>query len=260
MGVDAKIYLPSNTRLDTVVDVACRLLGAPVEKKDLGSRDHPGAWSAQPANGVVSYRSYESVPGMAGVTIKKIDFRIYGQPAVSFCYHFEFGGPRRGKNNGGSRGIMMRAYGVNIAMFKRLADFFGGTVDYCDCDDKENNYVVPHKDDNMNCPEDGKPWQTLQERIMDVQPLTESEIEAGEKVASYHETEEDREKRLNKPAPVTASKERYTVVSSPDAYFWVMDNESQRRMRPDRGDATEWHTEEEAKAQARRLNRKAARQ
>ena len=258
MGVDAKIYLPSNTRLDTVVDVVCRLLGAPVNKQDLGSRDHPGAWHAQPANGVGSYRSYESIPGMAGVTIKKIDSSIYGQPAVNFSYHFEFGGPRRGKNNGGTRGISMRAYGVNIAMFKRLADFFGGTVDYSDCDDKENNYVVPHKDDHMNCPEDGTAWQVLQERIMSVQPLTQAEIDTCEKVASYHETEEEREQRL-KPIPAKKQK-RYTVVSSPDAYFWVMDNETQRRMRPDRGDATEWHTEEEAEAQAKRLNRKVAQQ
>lgn len=261
MGVDAKVYLPPNTRLDTVNDVICRLLDAPMEKWFLGD-SHPGAWAAHPKKNVVKQRSYSNIPGMAGVTITKIDYTLYGQKCMGFSYHFEFGGPRRGKNNGGSRGIMMRAYAVNIAIFKRLADFFGGTVDYCDCDSKENDYVVPHRTDSENCPEDGKPWQALQQRIWDVQKLTQAEIDACEKFASYHESEEEKADRLaggkktvKKPARTSP---RYTVVNEDGVKFWVMDNDTNRRLRPTNGEEA-WLSEEVAKDHAHRLNKKESR-
>lgn len=262
MGVDTKVYLPPNTRLDTVNDVICRLLDAPMEKWFLGD-SHPGAWAAHPKKGVVKTRIYKEIPTLAGVTITKIDYSLYGQKAMGFSYHFEFGGPRKGKNNGGSRGIMMRAYAVNIAIFKRLADFFGGTVDYCDCDSKENDYVVPHRTDNENCPEDGKPWQALQQRIWDVQKLTQSEIDACEKYASYHESEEEKADRLaggKKPTPKKPARTspRYTVVNEDGVKFWVMDNDTNRRLRPV-GVITNHYDEEEAKRQAAKMNRREAR-
>ena len=70
-------------------------------------------------------------------------------------------------------------------------------MDFCDCDDEEADYLVLHKSDAENCPESDRPWQDLQERIMDVQPLTQDEIDSYEKRASYHETEIDRAARLN---------------------------------------------------------------
>lgn len=253
MGVDAKIYLPANVRLKTLTEVVCRLLGAPIEKHILDNRSHPGAWFAHPAKGVVKMRSYKGIPEMAGISIKKIDYKLYGQHVIGFSYHFEFGGPRCGKNNGGCRGIMMRAWAVNIAVFRRLADFFGGVVDYCDCDSKENDYVVEAKDDSLNCPESDKPWQDLQHRIMAVAPLTQEEIDACEKVASYHESETDKVDRL-------AGGCRYTVIARRGGtQFCVFDHKADRRVQSPYtvgrvAKKAFWVESEVAEAHATRLN------
>ncbi len=193
MGVDARISLPGNVRLRTVIDVMAKLLGAPVKKEDLNSRGHPGAWYARADRGVVEYQIHDSMPECVGVTIHQIDSALIGQKSYHFLYHFEFGGSR---GRGSSRGMMSRSYASNIALYKRLADFFGGTVDYSDCDSNDCDYVVPAKTDSKNCPEDGDPWQNLQKRIMAIQPLTNEEIDALDHLATYNETSEDRLKRL----------------------------------------------------------------
>jgi hypothetical protein len=129
MGVDSKICLPGNVRLNTVCDVVSVLLAAPVSKTPLkGSNE--GAWYARPGDGVVKFQVYKQVPCMTSVTIDDIDPRITGNKAYGFGYHFEF-------DKGSCRGIIQRAWACNIVLFKRLADFFGGIVDYNDCDNVE---------------------------------------------------------------------------------------------------------------------------
>ncbi len=62
----------------------------------------------------------------------------------------------------------------NIRLLKALADFFGGKVDFDDCDDVEFDYVVEDKKDEDNCPEDGEAWTNLQERFLTIKPLKKS--------------------------------------------------------------------------------------
>lgn len=190
MGVDAKIYLPGNTRLSTVVEVIAKCLDAPLVKKKLRD-DKPGDnyWHVSVGDDVVEYHNV--VQGLAGVTIKRIDPSLHGYDCFGFSYHYEFGGY---KNMGACRGIILRSRSYNIALLMRLADFFGGVVDFQDCDDEERDYVVKDKPDSKNCPEDGEPWQNLQERIWAVKPLTQEEIDKCEKFAAYKE--EARDKRL----------------------------------------------------------------
>jgi hypothetical protein len=57
-------------------------------------------------------------------------------------------------------------------MFRALADFFGGVLDYADCDENEADYVVADRTDDENHPEHGEPWDRLQRRIAEVRPLT----------------------------------------------------------------------------------------
>ncbi len=72
-----------------------------------------------------------------------------------------------------------------IAVGRRLVDFFGGALDYNDCDDKDINFRRPKKSRKMNAPEDGKPWYAFQERMLIVKPITEKEIQAMVKHAAY---------------------------------------------------------------------------
>jgi hypothetical protein len=201
MGVDAKIYLPGNVRLSTVVEVVARLLDAPaVYKKLEPEKPKSTSWHASIPEGVVEYRN--TVQGLVGVTIGQINPALRGSEHFPFSYHYEFGGY---KGMGACRGMILRSWDCNIAILRGLADFFGGIVDHQDCDDEERDYVVADKPDNMNCPEDGRAWQFLQERIMAVEPLTQEQIDACDQYAAYHENVGERTKRLAMKKKTSAS-------------------------------------------------------
>ena len=247
MGVDANLYLPGNVRVRTLTDVVARLLDAPTEKKDLDSKSHPGAWYAHTPEDVVIFESL-SVPSMIDVTIKYIDPKITGQKAFGFGYHFEFGG----NDNGACRGLILRSHACNIVLLKRLADFFGGFVDFQDCDSVDIDYSVKFKKDKLNCPQDGDEWQDLQERIMAVQPITQDELDDAERHAAYKEDKTDREARLK--AKRAVRKQRYKLVNEDGISFWAYDTQTKRRMRPTNGEDA-WRSEEVARDHVARLNR-----
>jgi hypothetical protein len=198
---------------------------------------------------VVKYHGYDNIPGMMGVAIHHGDPKITGQKVFGFSYHFEFGGYRE---KGDSRGIIMRSWACNIVVCKKLVDFFGGWVDYQDCDSIDVDYNVKPKSDKMNCPEDGDEWQNLQERIMAVQPITQEELDDAERHAAYKESEEDRTKRLK--AKRTPLKKRYTVVNEGGVKFWAFDTKTKRRLRPIATSADFYENELSAKRQANKMN------
>jgi hypothetical protein len=72
-----------------------------------------------------------------------------------------------------------------MAIMHRLVDFFGGILDYNDCDDIDNNYEVEAKSWEDNRPSDGEAWYRLQNRILDLKPITEEEWRSYDKVAYY---------------------------------------------------------------------------
>ena len=78
---------------------------------------------------------------------------------------------------------MPRSTASNIAMCKRLADFFGGRVDYSDCDSTECDYYVDEQPD-INA-YDGEAWERLQTRKLNIEPLTADEIAACQPFAAY---------------------------------------------------------------------------
>jgi len=93
-------------------------------------------------------------------------------------YHFE-------PDNGAGRLLLPRSTPFWIALGVRLVDFFGGTVDYSDCDSVDVDYQVAAKSALDNGPTDGEAWNVMQQRIIDLKPLSRQEIEAAAAFASY---------------------------------------------------------------------------
>ncbi len=155
MGIDARVYLPGNVRVEDVASVLGILHGLPCHLEPLTVGDDARVCRVPGANVLGDAR----IPQMATIVLR----RPNGDAVASFFYHFE--------GAGGRRCVSDRATPRTVAAFRALADFFGGRVDANDCDDEEADYVVPDRRDEENHPEDGPEWDALQRRISEVEPL-----------------------------------------------------------------------------------------
>ncbi len=170
MGIDAHLSLPPNVRVRDVASVLGILYGLPFSLEPLSS--DRGAVSCHVRGATV--QGYAEIPEMARIDLREPN----GEAIAGFFFHFE--------NAGGHRVVTGRARAKVLAAFTRVAEFFGGSVDYNDCDDETENYVAMIvRDDEQNCPEDGEPWQAFQHRLASVKPLTSDEIEAFRQHAAY---------------------------------------------------------------------------
>lgn len=165
MGVDTRIKLSPKARLTDVATVAAILLGC---KPTL-----------EPLNGTSSHRCrVKGLETKSSVVETCADIVIhpeYGE-ARHLLYHFEF-------DDDGSRGILLRAYAVNIALGVRLVEFFGGEVDFNDSDDSERDFTA--KGLPFCNASDGKEWDTLQKAQYELRPITVSEANQYTKHAAY---------------------------------------------------------------------------
>jgi hypothetical protein len=99
--------------------------------------------------------------------------------AVHTCYyHFE--------GRGGKRLLGMPSTDFWTAIAKRLVDFFGGSVDYNDCDEVKIDYEKPTR--RVIDAEDGLPWQRFETAKFNVTPLTLEDLVAARRAyAAYKE-------------------------------------------------------------------------
>lgn len=174
MGVDAHIYLPGNVELDKVAMVVGRLLGLPAERTSI--EENPPGFVRVPN---ATTRSATNQPNCAIMEFTDIPppARKWGEDTFYFLYQFE-------SSRGGDRVIVTRSNAFCIAIFKGLANFFGGDVLYGDCGE-HGDYTVSYKSDDLNHPQDGPPFWNLQQRIFDLKPLTDEDFRAAEKYAAY---------------------------------------------------------------------------
>ena len=182
MSCDCHIYLPPNVRLKDVVDVLAILVGMPKKKVMLESKTHPAAW-------YLKTEGVEVEPSGSSPELMTIQATLPDGPAKT----------ARGKNGDrmmafwhwepsskpGWRLISVRTTAFWIAVGKNLVDFFGGVVDYNDCDDNYEDYKRHAKPHRMNCPESDEPWQRFQKRMWAVKPLTDKDFDAEENNAVY---------------------------------------------------------------------------
>lgn len=173
MGVDMVISLPANVQIRDVAKAIGKLMGLPSFMEEL---------SGSSGGLYVKVDDVEIKTSQAFSDIVSIDIGGKGKSLVDgyderlFFYDFE--------GTSGRRHIRTRSYAVNIALGRRLVDFFGGWVNYCDYNDNKD-YVVPDKSDEENCPEDGEPWQAFQDRIHALGPITKAEIKECKQWAAY---------------------------------------------------------------------------
>lgn len=62
------------------------------------------------------------------------------------------------------------------AVGKRLVDFFGGSVDFNDCDDIDVDYSKEPGSTDVNAPTSGEHWENFQKRILEVPRIHKDEL------------------------------------------------------------------------------------
>jgi hypothetical protein len=171
MGVDCRIMLPPDVRLHDVADIIGLLAGC--EKETITTKN--GTYTRVKC---VSIRT-AGTPTLASIDIAK-PITLKGGDTAHVYYHFE--------TDGNYRLMSPRSTGWWIAVGKRLVDFFGGEVDYSDCDEKEVDYKKP-KPRKSNNPQDGAPWHKFQREKWATVPLTEAEVNECWTLAAYDKTD-----------------------------------------------------------------------
>jgi hypothetical protein len=171
MGVDCNIILSPGTRVGDVAKVVGALVGLKPEKKFFGSGDD--GWATR-VEGVTVGRPKAEIPECAEILVSDPAAHL-----TRLLYHFE-GGKK------GERLIILRSRARNLALGRRLVQFFGGRLISEDTCDTEILEVEPLADIHA---EGGDEWYSLQERLLAVTPLTEEEIEAMEEHAAYKKGE-----------------------------------------------------------------------
>lgn len=174
MGVDCRILLPPDARIRDVADVIGILAGLNPEWDDsIPSVSVPGA-TAKPS----------SLAECAEITIvsKNGEFLVDGETSHWLLFHWE------PSEESGMHLLMPHSTAFWIALGKKLVSFFGGSIDYNDCDSKDVDYRAK-KPRRRNNPTVGKPWDDFQKAMFNIKPLTEKDLEKAEKYAAYKRKE-----------------------------------------------------------------------
>ena len=173
MGVDTKLTLPGNVRVQDVAKVMGVLAGLKPEQYSIaGSK---GVFvRVDGATVGTTHSAY-----MAEIELSAPDGHtlIDGERSHSVLYFFE--------DEGGRRLLMPKSTPFWIAVCRGLADFFGGMVDYNDCDDRSVNYRVKFKSNTENQPRTDEPWDEFHLRILNLTPLTKDDLVEMSEFASY---------------------------------------------------------------------------
>lgn len=170
MGVDCRIHLPESVTLYNVAKVIGAVTGCPMKKVPLTGPADP-RWYVE----VPTVTETTSVPGMACLRI--LHPTVDGEPNHFVFYHFEC--------DTGGRLLMPRSTAFWIAVGCRLVSFFGGHIDFQDCDDEDRDLEFPDLGRQMNSPQDGHAWQQFQERVFALKPITEDDWRACDRFAAH---------------------------------------------------------------------------
>lgn len=166
MSTNTRIILPTDVRIDDVATVIGKLAGLPAVKKDSDKSFFTSI------NGVKIIPS--SMAEMAEIVLEG---NMIDKQKKHFVYYF-FEGEH------GKREICPKSTAFWVAIGKRLVEFFGGKIDYNDCDNIDWDYEsqIPRE---HNDPNDGKEWNDFQEEIYNLKPITKLELKEAQKFASY---------------------------------------------------------------------------
>jgi hypothetical protein len=169
MGVDTRISLPSNVRVRDVAKVMAASLGCKVTRRIIPR-----------SSGIFAECEDVKIDSASMAELCNIELHncTVGSESQWFLFHWEL--------SGGKKGMLPRSTAINIAIGMRLIKFFGGSIDFQDCDSTQIDYIADEKSNDENCPTDGREWDNLQKRILAIEPITDTEIQECEKFAAYH--------------------------------------------------------------------------
>jgi hypothetical protein len=180
MGVDAYIYLPKDVRVHDVAKVAGILAGIKPEWEHSDSMHsfNDAKWAEVHK---ADAKGIECLPSCADIRFeaKKGELLVDGEFSHFCMFHYEISGRY---SNYVLLSPRSTAFWIGIGI--GLCKFFGGAMDFNDCDSGGINRRFPRQRKN-NSPEDGKSWNDFQKAIMNVKALSKKDLEKAEKLASY---------------------------------------------------------------------------
>lgn len=216
MGVDCHIWLPGNAHSSDVANVIGKLLGQASSRMPLNS-SRDDSWAIQ-VEGVKVVGNVD-IPSMATIRLDR-----EGEVIDCFFFHFEASSHTKHEGVAWGRSMNPRSNALSIAMAQKLVDFFGGYLDYQDCDDDEFDYKVMPRSDQDNTPQDGNAWAAMQLRVEAVEKLAFEDIEACIPLAAYTMDADDLKEILQRfprrgarALPLASSKEPKTLRDKSDA-------------------------------------------
>jgi hypothetical protein len=170
MGVNSNVYLDAGVQVRDVADVIGILAGLKPYKRHFSGSV---GWSTE-VDGV-KLRSCDTSPEMCEIILT--GDLVDGEKGHYVNYFFEI-------DEGKYRYLYPKATPFWIAISKELCKFFGGKIDYCDCDEGGINarWKKPRK---KNAPQDGKPWYNFQQEKLDLKPITIKDMIWANKWAGY---------------------------------------------------------------------------
>lgn len=177
MGVNTKIRLPHDVQVGDVARVAGILAGLPYEMYDYIEYGKVKCrWVKVP---LASVTTCNGTPTMCNVVLNAPT--IDGEDSHHSYYHFEDTDVRSSREG---RLFSPSSTPFWIAVGVGLAKFFGGTVDFNDCDEVRTNVSFP-KPRRKNNPQDGKEWTKYQREMFAVRPLELRDLRRYQKKAGY---------------------------------------------------------------------------
>lgn len=163
MGVDTLIRVSTRAPLQYVAQSIALLLG------------EPGEWESNPRAFIC-----KTVQAKPSCIAECATIEIQGKH--NFLWHWELDG-------GKCHGIMASSRAENIALGKALVSIWGGEVVFKDTGDCPPDFSAPAPD-WLNQWEDGDGWESMQNVLSEIKPLTRKDIVACQKFAEYKAEEE----------------------------------------------------------------------
>ena len=170
MSVNSLILLPPDVRIHDVAMVIGILSGLKPHKQMLSGGGYACHVDGAKAD------SCQNMPEMSTITVT--GDLIDGETNHYTTWHWE-----PDNNTKGERLLYPKANAFWIAVGRRLVDFFGGSIVYCDFDNKVN--YSAKKPRRRNNPSDGDQWHAFQDEMLVLNPLTQSELEAANELSAY---------------------------------------------------------------------------
>lgn len=174
MGVDTRIILPSNVRIRDVAMAFAIAAGNTIhwEKSSSNTKDSYGG-DLKFLRVAYKIKTSDCSPEMAQILFEQHITRSRDTGCLAYWFW---------ENDSNTRLIIVRSSAFWIAIAHRIVDFFGGAIDYSDCDDNEVDYYVEAK---INNPTGGRAWDMFYKRMSEIEPITKEDMEHFEKFAAY---------------------------------------------------------------------------